>query len=205
MKLTIIAATRNQHKLKELNRLLKGTNLRLRSLDDFPAMPEVVENGRTLEANALKKARAVAKALALPALSDDSGLFVPALQGKPGVRSARYAGPKCDYAANNRKLLQAMRQFTGRQRRAYFATTLALVWPGKKSLTWTGRLSGKITSAPAGGNGFGYDPVFIPTGHQVTLAQMSLNEKNKISHRSRALAKAALYFKKQLEKKTLKG
>jgi XTP/dITP diphosphohydrolase len=202
--MTLVAATTNRHKLRELKKMVAGTGIRLLSLDDYPSLPPVKENGSTLEANALKKARAVARTLGQPALADDSGLFVPALHGQPGVRSARYAGPQCDYGANNRKLLRALAGKTGTARRAYFATTLALVWPGKISRTWTGRLHGRITVEARGTNGFGYDPVFVPAGHKQTLAEMSLSQKNKISHRSRALAKAAAELRKELSKQKVK-
>jgi XTP/dITP diphosphohydrolase len=198
--ITLVAATQNQHKLRELKKMLAGTGIRLQSLDDYPSLPPVKENGSTLEANALKKARAVSRALGHPALADDSGLFVPCLKGQPGVRSARYAGPECDYEANNRKLLRALEGKIGRARRAYFATTLALVWPGKATRTWTGVLQGQITEESRGKNGFGYDPIFLPAGHLQTLAEMSLNQKNKISHRSRALAKAAADLRKGQDK-----
>jgi XTP/dITP diphosphohydrolase len=205
MILTLIAATRNKHKLKEISKLMRGTGIRLRSLDDYPPIPDVVENGRTLEANAIKKAEAVSKAFGQPALSDDSGLFVPALQGKPGVRSARYAGPECNYAANNVKLLKAMKSLSGSKRKAYFATTMALAWPGEKTVIRTGTLSGKIITENRGRNGFGYDPVFVPAGYGKTLAEMTPKQKNQISHRSRALAKVAVYLRNTLEKKRVKG
>ncbi len=205
MTLTLVAATRNQHKLAEISKMLKGSGIGLRSLDHYPPLPDVVENGKTLEANAIKKAEAISKALGLPALSDDSGLFVPVLDGKPGVRSARYAGPACDYTANNVKLLKALKNVTGAQRKAYFATTMALAWPGKTTVTFTGTLLGKIVSEARGKNGFGYDPLFVPTGAKQTLAEMSAFEKNSISHRSRALKKVAEYLRKTLEKKPIKG
>lgn len=201
MKVILISATRNKHKLKEISKMLRGTGIQLRSLDDYPAIPDVLENGRTLEANAIKKAEAVSKAFGQPALSDDSGLFVPALKGKPGVRSARYAGPECNYDANNRKLLKAMRTFTGRARKAYFATAMALAWPGRKILTRTGKLLGRIITEARGKNGFGYDPVFIPAGYSPqTLAEMTLKQKNKISHRARALRQVAAYLRNSLKK-----
>lgn len=191
MRLTFVAATRNQHKIREIRRILRGTGIVLKSLDQFPALPEVPENGRSLAANAAKKAEAVCHALGLPALSDDSGLFVPALKGLPGVRSARYAGPDCNYARNNQKLLRAMRHLHGRQRWAYFATTVAWARPGQKTKTFTGKIWGAIVAEPRGANGFGYDPVFQPQGKTLTFAQMSTAAKNKISHRALAFRKAA--------------
>lgn len=205
MSLILIAATRNKNKFKEITKILRGSGIRLKSLNDLPPVPEVVENGRTLEANAIKKAVTISKIFGAPALSDDSGLFVHALGGKPGVRSARYASPKGDYAANNSKLLKALNPFKGQQRKAYFATTIALAWPGQAPITFTGKLSGKIISENRGTNGFGYDPVFVPRGYTKTLAEMTITEKNQLSHRSRALAKILNYLRNTLEKKIIKG
>jgi XTP/dITP diphosphohydrolase len=195
MRQQAVAATRNAHKIREFTRILRGTGLSVKSLDHFPPVPEVKENGRTLEANAGKKALAVSHALGLAALSDDSGLFVPALGGKPGVRSARYAGPACDYAANNRKLLRAMRNLAGRRRRAYFATAVALIAPGRKPVIRVGKVWGTIALEARGEHGFGYDPLFIPRGETCTFAQMSAAEKNQISHRAIALRKMAEYLR----------
>ncbi|NTV53138.1 MAG: RdgB/HAM1 family non-canonical purine NTP pyrophosphatase [Candidatus Firestonebacteria bacterium] len=204
-KLTLIAATRNLHKIQEITKMLRGTGICLKTLDDFPPVPEVKENGRTLAANAIKKAETVSRAFGLPALSDDSGLFVPSLGNLPGVRSARYAGPSCDYADNNTKLLRALENATVSKRKAYFATVMALARPGRKTQTRIGKLAGRIIAQPQGKNGFGYDPVFVPAGFKQTLAEMKPAEKNKISHRARALAKIAAYLRNELEKRALKG
>jgi XTP/dITP diphosphohydrolase len=196
MKRVVVVATRNPHKLAEIRRILPGTGLAIRSLREFPPLPKVRENGDTLQANAVKKAKAVSAALHLPALADDSGLFVPALHGQPGVRSARYAGAACDYAANNRKLLRRMRELTGRQRRAFFATAVALVWPGRRTSITLGRVWGTILSEPRGQGGFGYDPVFKADGMQRTFAELTPVGKNRISHRARALRKMAARLKR---------
>jgi XTP/dITP diphosphohydrolase len=164
----------------------------------MPDMPAVIENGLTLEANSVKKALAITERLGVPALADDSGIFIPSLGGKPGVKSARYAGPKCDYGANNRKLLKAMAKLTGRERRGYFATAMALTLPGKKPVVKIGKIWGGISETPAGENGFGYDPVFIPSGESRTFAEMTSPEKNKISHRALALQKIAPIIKAKL-------
>jgi non-canonical purine NTP pyrophosphatase (RdgB/HAM1 family) len=190
----LILATRNPHKAREVRRILGPVGVPVRSLAELPPMPEVRETARTLEANALKKAAAVAQKFGQPAVSDDSGLFVPALGGVPGVRSARYAGPDKDYAANNRKLLRAMARLQGRDRRAYFATAVALTGPGVGTRVFVGKVWGRILPAPRGRNGFGYDPVFIPRGFTRTFAEMSLAEKNRLSHRSRAFLKLAAFL-----------
>lgn len=202
MKKTVCAAaTRNIHKLREFGKILRGTGIGVKGLTAFPPVPEVAENRSTLEGNAAKKAETVMRTLKLPALSDDSGLFVPALGGRPGVKSARYAGPACDYAANNRKLLRALRGKCGRERRAYFATAVALARPGRKIVIRIGKVWGTIVNEPRGQNGFGYDPVFRPRGSKRTFAEMSAREKNRISHRARALRKMAEYLKRnKLEK-----
>jgi len=196
-KVILVAATKNQHKLAEIRKILRGSGIAVKSLSAFPPIPEVIENGKTLEANAAKKAEAVVKAFNCPALADDSGLFVPALNGQPGVKSARYAGPVCDYSANNRKLLQHMRGLQGKERRAYFATAVALSLPGKQTIIRTGKIWGTITKIARGDNGFGYDPIFKPRGRQKTFAEMKSSEKNKISHRALALKKIALVVKKR--------
>jgi XTP/dITP diphosphohydrolase len=198
----VVAATRNAHKLSEIKRILRGTGLTVKPLDLFPPVPEVKETGLTLAANAAKKARAVSRALGMAALSDDSGLFVPALGGRPGVRSARYAGPACDYAANNRKLLRAMRNLRGRGRRAFFATAVALVRPGRKAVIRIGKAWGVIATEARGRRGFGYDPLFIPRGEARTFAEMALNEKNRISHRARALRRMAEYLRAEKSQAT---
>lgn len=194
----LVAATTNLHKLQEIRRLLRGTGIAVRSLDQFSPLPAVREDGRTLTANAAKKARAVSRALGLPALSDDSGLFVPALGNQPGVKSARYAGPACDTLANNRKLLSRMKKMIGRERRAYFATTMVLAVPGKRIIARTGKIWGRILETPRGRNGFGYDPVFVPQGSEKTFAEMSASAKNRISHRGRALRAMAQVIRKTL-------
>lgn len=199
--MVLVVATTNLHKLREIQKILRGTGLQLKPLSAFPPLSAVAETGSTLAANAIRKARATARALRLPALADDSGLFVPALKGEPGVRSARYAGPDNDYAANNRKLLRRMRGLEGRQRRAFFATVMALALPGGKIRVRTGKVWGSIGTRLAGRNGFGYDPLFYPEGSKRTFAEMSAAEKNRASHRARAARKIALVVKEELSEK----
>lgn len=199
--MVLVVATTNLHKLREIRKILKGSGLTLKPLSAFPPLPAVPETASTLAANAALKARATARALRMPALADDSGLFVPALKNEPGVRSARYAGPDNDYAANNRKLLRRMRGLEGRQRRAFFATVMALALPGGKIRVRTGKVWGSIGTRLAGRNGFGYDPLFYPEGSKRTFAEMSAAEKNRASHRALAARKIALVVKEELSEK----
>ena len=184
----VLIATKNPHKAGELAALTAGLAGAL-ALADWEArsgraLPEPEETGRTLAANALLKARAYAQATGLVALADDSGLAVPALGGAPGVYSARFGGPGLSDGERGRLILRLMR--ARRSRRAFFITVLALVRPDGRHLLWRGRLEGRLTRAPAGYNGFGYDPIFRPRGSALTLAQMSPAQKNALSHRARA-------------------
>ena len=184
----LVIATRNRHKLDELRALLVAPGLDLRSALDFPDVPDVVEDGDTFEANAVKKAEALCRATGLWALGDDSGLEVDALGGAPGVRSARYSGEPTDYARNNAKLL---RELAGRaDRAARFRCVIALARPGEPTLTVEGRCEGRIEHAPRGAQGFGYDPLFVPEGSTRTFAELPAEEKHAISHRGRALRRA---------------
>jgi XTP/dITP diphosphohydrolase len=186
--MTLLVATRNAHKLLELRAMLAGDGLLLIGADDRPGLPEVDEDADTFEGNALKKARALCLASGLWTLADDSGLEVDALGGAPGVRSARYAGPSADTAANNAKLLQALQGVTKRQAR--FRCVLALAAPDGRVWTVAGCCEGRLLEAPRGVAGFGYDPLFIPEGYDVTFAELPAATKNRISHRARALAAA---------------
>jgi XTP/dITP diphosphohydrolase len=184
----VLIATKNPHKAGELAALTSGLAGTL-ALAEWEArngrlIPEPEETGRTLAANALLKARAYAEATGLVALADDSGLAVPALGGAPGVYSARFGGEGLTDGERCRLILRLMR--TRRDRRAFFITVLALVRPDGRHLLWRGRLDGRLTRAPAGRGGFGYDPVFRPQGSALTLAQMSPAQKNAVSHRARA-------------------
>jgi XTP/dITP diphosphohydrolase len=184
----LVVATRNRHKLTEIRAILDVPGLELLSLLDFPSVPEVVEDGETFEANARKKAVEVAEATGLWAMADDSGLEVDALGGAPGVYSARYAGEPVSYPANNAKLLKNLRGVANR--RARFRCVLALAAPAGEVRTVSGACEGKISDGNRGTNGFGYDPLFVPDGHDLTFAEMPDADKNRISHRARALARA---------------
>jgi XTP/dITP diphosphohydrolase len=183
----LLLATGNEHKARELGALLGSTRLELTTLKEFPAVPPVVEDGRTLMENAVKKALEPALATGLWALADDTGLEVEALGGRPGVFSARYAGPDCDFKANCEKLLGELEGVPPLERRAVFRTVVALASPQGRVQCREGRLEGRIASHPVGKNGFGYDPVFFIPDEGRTLAQLDDDEKNALSHRALAL------------------
>lgn len=192
MRPKLLLATRNEHKKIEIKEILKELELDIMNLEDIPAMPEVDEDGETFAANALKKARTIAELSGYVTMADDSGLVVDALQGKPGVYSARFAGEKATDEENNRKLLKLMEHIPETQRTAHFECVIALVEPRGLEQTVSGQCPGRIAFAPRGPGGFGYDPLFIPDGYQFSFAELSSEEKNRISHRGQALAKARL-------------
>ena len=185
----LILATRNPGKLAELRRILAacGVSAAVTDLGDVPGMPEVAETGRTFAENALLKARAVTSFAGLPAVADDSGLCVDALNGMPGVLSARWSGRHGDDEANLRLLLAQIADVPATERGARFVCAAALVLPSGTEHVTEGVVHGRLTDAPRGTNGFGYDPIFVPDGYELTTAQMSPEEKDKISHRGRAL------------------
>ena len=184
----LVLATRNQHKANEIKDILRDINLEILTVADFPQIPPLTEDGSTLEENALKKVRTVFLATKLPSLADDSGLEVFYLAKRPGVFSARYAGPNAAYEANNKKLLTELRGVPPRRRNAQFRCVIAVV-TDKGERTVEGIMEGKILEAPRGSNGFGYDPIFQPKGHSQSYAEMISDVKNKISHRAKALEK----------------
>ncbi len=181
----IVLATNNKNKVDEFRSILKDFKVDIRSLSDFGPTPEALEDGDTFDENAYKKAFHVARVLGLPAISDDSGLVVNALSGAPGVHSARYAGEKASDDENIDKLLEEMKQTT--DRRAYFQCVLSIAVPSGPALTYEGRCEGTITRQRAGTGGFGYDPVFFVDKFNKTFAELSMEEKNTISHRGKAL------------------
>lgn len=184
----LIVATRNKGKLKEIEALLSPLQIIVRAVAEFPELPEVVEDGLTFAENATKKAATIARLSGRLTLADDSGLEVAALAGAPGIHSARYAGEDADDAANNRKLLAVLASLPPEQRAAAFVCVMALCAPDGSCRTFAGRLEGRITSELRGTEGFGYDPLFVVAGHDRTLAEIPLAEKNCISHRAQALA-----------------
>ncbi len=167
-------------------------NLQLLSLDDFSKKFNVIENGKTFKENALKKARITAKKLGVTAIADDSGLCVDYLKGSPGVKSARFVKPPATSEKLCTKLLKVLKNIPSSKRKARFVCCVAIVTPEGKSKTFTGICKGKITDKMSGGQGFGYDPVFIPDGYKKTFAEMSGKQKNAISHRGAAFAKVSL-------------
>jgi XTP/dITP diphosphohydrolase len=205
----IVLGTNNRHKVEEIREKI-ARSAALRALDErveiaplseFPSTPEVVEDRDTFEGNAVKKATTLARALGLPVVADDSGLQVDALDGRPGVMSARYAGVHGDYEANNRKVLREMADVPAERRTARFMTVVAFARPEGLVFTTEGKVEGLITTEPRGRNGFGYDPIFLLPERGVTMAEMTLSEKNSISHRARAIEsfceKLALYLKEK--------
>ncbi len=183
---TLILATRNQGKRREIQNLL-DSEIQVISLDAFPNAPKVIEDGETFEANAIKKAREIAKYTGLPALADDSGLVVDALNGAPGIYSARYAGEDATDKANNAKLIENMRDIPAKQRTAHFCCAMALASPDGRVQTSEAIWKGRILTTPRGENGFGYDPLFYVPTRNATSAELSSDEKNRISHRGQAL------------------
>lgn len=182
----IVLATHNQHKMEELSAVLEDLDLQVLTLDDFPEITEIEETGNTLLENSLLKARTVFERTGLPALGDDTGLEVDALNGAPGVYSARYAGESATYEDNWKKLLDELKDIHGSNRTARFHTVISLVDENRE--LWTeGVVEGLITTEPRGNNGFGYDPVFLIPELQKTFAELSAREKNSRSHRGNAL------------------
>lgn len=184
----IVLATRNRHKGAEVAALLDGLGITIRTLDEFPHAPEVVEDGATCEANAVKKATEIAAVTGLPAVADDTGLEVDALGGRPGVYAARYAGEQATYEDNCRKLIHELSGVPPGKRTARFITVAALAFPSNSVRLTTGELRGTITETLVGSKGFGYDPVFFVPELGKTLAELSSEEKNRVSHRAKAFA-----------------
>lgn len=184
----IVLASRNTHKIEELRETLAGLEMELLSALDFPQLEEVEEDRHGLEGNALKKARYVHQKTGLPALADDTGLEVDALDGEPGVYSARYAGEDATYEENTEKLLNEMKNCSGNERRARFRTVAALV-TADDEFTFEGVCEGEIIQEPRGDKGFGYDPVFQPEDFEKTFAELETDVKNSISHRGKAIGK----------------
>ena len=197
----LVIATSNPHKIREIRDILKGLDVEILSAGDVGIdLSRLEESGDTLRENALLKARYVWERTHLPSLADDTGLFVRALGGLPGVRSARFAGPGATYRENLEKLLRMMEGIE--DRRAYFETALAFIDGSGKEYVFEGRVEGMITKEPMGEGGFGYDPVFFYPPMGKTFAQMTPQEKNSISHRYRALEKFREFLWKRLTSST---
>lgn len=194
-KMNIVLATRNKKKIEEIRRITEGMAISIFTLDDFLGCPEVEEDEDTFEENAIKKAIAVARYTGKTALADDSGLEVYALNGAPGVLSARYAGEDADDRRNLEKLLYEMRSIVDEKRGARFVCCVALASPDGSVKTFSGYVEGRIGTEPMGFNGFGYDPIFYPEGHSRTFSEMSDEEKDAISHRGKALREIQQYLR----------
>jgi len=199
MTTNLVLATKNPAKIREFRALFWDLpRLRVKALDELGKMPDVIEDGKTFEENAIKKAREIAKATGTLVLADDSGLEVDALGGRPGVHSARYAGRHGDDAANNDKLLAELSQTPDAERIARFRVVLALADPkgplGEEVHVETGVCQGLILRARRGSEGFGYDPLFCPDGSELSMAELPPEEKNRISHRALASAKIRAFL-----------
>lgn len=181
----VVLATRNAHKVTEIRQILGGHGTEFKTLDDFPGIKEAVEDAPDFRGNALKKALAVCLATGLPALADDSGLEVDALGREPGVRSARYSGKGTE--GNNALLLEKLEGVPEEKRTARFRCVVALCMPGKEPFVAEGKVEGSIIREGRGRDGFGYDPLFTPLGHNKTFAEIAAEEKNAMSHRGNAL------------------
>ena len=182
----IILATHNLDKCKELQASFNDTNIKVYTLKDFPEIDDIIEDGNTLEANAFIKSRTVFNKTGIPTISDDTGLFISALNGEPGIFSARYSGENCSYIDNVNKVLTEMNNIDISLREATFKTVVTYVSKDLE-LVAEGSVKGIITKKPKGNKGFGYDPIFYVPELQRTFAEMDINEKQKISHRSRAI------------------
>lgn len=197
----IVISTNNKNKLREIKKILKDLDIEVLSkadigIEDF----EVLEDGDTLEENSIKKAKALKDRTDYMVMADDSGLFVSKLNGDPGVHSSRYAGKDGDDSANNKKLLENLKDFDLEDRSAYFKAVIAIITEEDELITVSGKCSGHIAFELQGDNGFGYDPLFIPEGYEKSFAQLDEETKNKISHRGKALEKLNIQLKALLER-----
>lgn len=186
----LIIASQNEGKIKEFRTLFQSLNIEVLSLNDvFTSIPEVVEDGDTFEANARKKAETILELVHRPVIADDSGLVIDALEGRPGIYSARYAGEPSDDRRNYEKVLKEMEGIPQEKRGARFVAVLALARPNEKTEFFHGTCEGSIAFEAKGSHGFGYDPIFLPQGESRTMAELSEEEKHAISHRGMALRK----------------
>lgn len=194
----ILIASNNLHKVIEVKTILQSVpDLKIFSPSDFGIKMDVDESGNTLEENAALKAKAAFDLLGIPSLSDDTGLFVKSLNGDPGIYSARYAGFNSSYIENYKKLLSKLSGLSGKERNAYFETVICLYQQKDNYLMFRGICKGRISENPTGDFGFGYDPVFIPDGLSNTFAELSEDQKNKISHRASALKHLQNFLKSE--------
>ncbi|MED0658985.1 XTP/dITP diphosphatase [Bacillus smithii] len=198
----VVIATKNKGKALEFEQMFQPFQIQVKTLLDLPEFPEIEETGATFEENAIIKAESVMKETKAMVMADDSGLVIDALDGRPGVYSARYAGPEKDDEANIQKVLRELEGVPLSKRTARFYCALALAIPGRETITVNGTCEGFITFEKKGANGFGYDPIFFVQGYGRTMAELLPNEKNKISHRAEALAKMRTILE-QLERESV--
>jgi XTP/dITP diphosphohydrolase len=196
----VIIATKNPGKAKEFEHIFSSRGIKVRTLLDFPEIPDVDETGSTFEENAILKADAVAQALGKMVIGDDSGLIVDALEGRPGIYSARYAGEPKNDENNTDKVLSELKGLPEEKRSARFYCALAVAIPGQETMTVSGTCEGRILEERRGSNGFGYDPVFYVPEKGLAMAELSSDEKNKISHRANALKKLDVVLDSILER-----
>jgi XTP/dITP diphosphohydrolase len=192
--LKIVLATRNEDKVREIGEILRGLPVEFLSLRDFPRLQSAVEDGSTFEENAIKKAMHVWRETGLASLADDSGLVVDALDGQPGVLSARFAGEGATYESNNAKLLRLIKDVPREKRRARFVCVAVFVTAKGKIVMQRGELQGEIVDAPRGGGGFGYDPIVYLPGLKQTVAELDAETKNTMSHRAKAIGAMKSYI-----------
>jgi len=191
----VLLATHNRHKVEEIKNILSDLSIELMSLENYPEIGEIVEDGKTLEENARKKARTVFEKTGVLSLADDTGLEVDALGGKPGVYSARYSGENATYEENNKKLLAELKRFPFDKRSARFRCVISIFGKGIDEIA-VGGVPGRILYELRGENGFGYDALFQPDGYEMSYAEMDSEIKNKLSHRARALKEARIVLEK---------
>ena len=186
--MTVVAATQNRHKIEEIGAITKEFDINIVSRQEAGVPDiEIVEDGTTFEENSYKKAFEIMELTGMPSVADDSGLAVDALDGAPGVYSARFAGTDGDDEANKKKLLEVMKDIPMEKRTARFVSVITLVFPDGKTIVCRGECEGHIMFEESGSNGFGYDPLFRPEGYEVSFGQLPAEEKNRISHRAKAL------------------
>jgi len=197
----LIVATKNKKKLKEIKTILKGFGLKISSLADYAALPKIIENGKTFKENAVKKAVKIAKTSGKFTLGEDSGLCVDALDGAPGVYSARFSGKSKSDAQNNLKLLKSLKEMPLSKRKAHYSCAVALADKDGLIGVVEGRCSGLIGFELKGSSGFGYDPLFVIPKYKKTFAELGERIKHKMSHRYHALKKAKIIIQKYIEKR----
>lgn len=202
---TLVIATKNEKKLHELKRYLKGISYKVLSLKDFKAVPRIIENGDTFKKNAVKKAVKISKFVDGLAIADDSGLAVKALGGSPGVRSSRFAGPRKKDKDNNAKLLKLLEGVPIKKRQAKFICAVAIAYKGRVLKTIEEDCRGLIAFEASGRYGFGYDPLFLIPKYNKTFGELGLKVKDKMSHRSKALKKARKFFIKNFTGRSAAG